>query len=102
GDLLFKNSHPWLGTGDPDNFISVLEKLLKMDAKIFIPGHGELAAKNDIELEIKYIKELLALVDAKKAKGEAADTVTLSDISPEFRDWDGLCFMWNVDSLFKR
>jgi cyclase len=102
GDLLFKNSHPWLGAGEPENFISVLEKLLNMDVKIFIPGHGELAVKNDIELEIKYIKELLSLVDAKKAKGETSDTVSLNDISPEFLDWDDLCFMWNVDFLFKR
>jgi hypothetical protein len=61
-----------------------------------------LAVKNDIELEIKYIKELLSLVDAKKAKGETSDTVSLNDISPEFLDWDDLCFMWNVDFLFKR
>ena len=88
--------------GDPENFISILEKLLNMDVEIFIPGHGEPAAKSDIELEIKYIKGLIALVDAKKTKGETADTVTLRDISPEFRDWDGLCFVWNIDYLFKR
>ena len=102
GDLLFKHSHPWLGTGDPENFVKVLEELLRMDAEIFIPGHGELASKSDIELEIKYIKELLALVETKKAKGEAADTVTLQDLSPEFRDWDSLCFLWNIDYFFKR
>ncbi len=102
GDLLFESFHPWLGTGDPENFISILGKLLDMDIEIFIPGHGVIATKSDIELEIKYIKELIALVDEKKAKGETADTVTLYDISPEFRDWDGLCFKWNVDFLFKR
>jgi glyoxylase-like metal-dependent hydrolase (beta-lactamase superfamily II) len=102
GDLLFKHSHPWLGTGNSENLIKILEKLLNMDAEIFIPGHGDLAAKSDIELEIKYIKEILSMVEAKKAKGEAADTVSLQDLSPEFRDWDGLCFLWNINYLFKR
>lgn len=102
GDLLFQHSHPWLGTGDPENFIKVLEDLLKLDVEIFVPGHGALAVKSDIEAEIRYIRELLALVEAKKAKGETAEAVSLQDLSPEFRDWDGLCFPWNIDFLFNR
>jgi glyoxylase-like metal-dependent hydrolase (beta-lactamase superfamily II) len=102
GDLLFKDSHPWLGTGAPEKLIDVLEELLQLDVEVFISGHGDLGTKSDIRLEIKYIKELLALVEAKKAKGDTADMVNLKDISPQFKDWSGLSFPRNINYLFRR
>ncbi|MHA1350128.1 MAG: MBL fold metallo-hydrolase [Promethearchaeota archaeon] len=64
GDLLFARSDPWLGSGDPDGWISVIDKLLDMNFTTVVPGHGTLASKKEFSLEKKYIREIIQL--AKK------------------------------------
>src|SRR5262245_4304219 len=41
GDLLFHGRFPWLGDCDFDGWIAALDRVLAMDLKIIIPGHGE-------------------------------------------------------------
>lgn len=102
GDLLFKKMHPWIGTGVPENYIKALEFLLSLDVDTFIPGHGEISTKEEVRLQIQYIKELLALADKAKQTGMPEHSFSLEDISKVFRDWDGLCYSWNLDFLMKR
>jgi len=61
GDLLFARSDPWLGSGDPDGWISVIDKLLDMNFTTVVPGHGTLASKKEFSLEKKYIREIIQL-----------------------------------------
>jgi len=56
GDLLFANRDPWLGSGDPDGWVKVIEnELLNFDFKVVVPGHGNLASKEEFVKEKKYI-----------------------------------------------
>lgn len=100
GDLLFKGMHPWLGKGEPEPFLRALHGIMNTDNSIFVPGHGALAEKEDIVLEIQYIHELMELVKSKRSRDEKDYSV--GELSPVFRSWDGLCFSWNIKFLIGR
>lgn len=102
GDLLFSKSHPWIGTGIPENYIKALESLLELEAEVYIPGHGGISSKEDVRLQIQYIKEILALAAQAVEAGNTDKMFTLEDISEVFRGWNSLCFSWNMDFLMKR
>ncbi|MFX1316934.1 MAG: MBL fold metallo-hydrolase, partial [Promethearchaeota archaeon] len=59
GDLLFARTDPWLGSGDPEGWKSVIDDILELDFKIVIPGHGELASKKEFSLQKDYITEIV-------------------------------------------
>ncbi len=40
GDLFFHGRFPWLGDCDLDGWIAALDRVLKMDMKTVVPGHG--------------------------------------------------------------
>lgn len=100
GDLLFAESHPWLGSGNPEKFINILEEISNYDIKHFVPGHGRLSSKDDVLLQIQYINEILQLVKTKKSVDE--NDYSIDELSPIFRDWRSLCFSWNIKSLIER
>lgn len=100
GDLLFNQSHTWLGSGNPEKFLEVLEDILRKDAEIFVPGHGRVACRADVSAEIQYINELLHLVKRKNSLN--AQDYSIKDLSPMFREWKSLCFQWNIDFLLGR
>ena len=51
GDLLFARMDPWLGSGDPEGWISANDELLTFDFKVAVPGHGDLASKEEFSME---------------------------------------------------
>ncbi len=100
GDLLFSSSHPWIGSGNPEGLIEALEELSSLDIEYFVPGHGRLAAKEDIFLQIKYIKEMIQLVEDNESLD--AEEFSLEMLSPEFQKLESLCFNWNLQFLIGR
>lgn len=101
GDLLVIGGHPWLGNGEPEGFIGILEELTESDMEYFVPGHGDrVGTKDDVSRLIRYIREIMALVESKKGLEGAAFSV--EELSPEFREWHSLCFNWNIEFLRKR
>lgn len=100
GDLLFAESHPWLGSGNPEKLKSILEELHNYNIEYFVPGHGRLSTKNEVLLQIQYINEVLQLVQRKNSLDEK--DYSLNDISPVFRQWNSLCFSWNIKFLLER
>ncbi len=65
GDTVFSNGsfgRTDLPTGDIENLVESLKKLLTLDIDILCPGHGDILIKNakePIELALKYAEELL-------------------------------------------
>ncbi|NVM36862.1 MAG: MBL fold metallo-hydrolase [Candidatus Lokiarchaeota archaeon] len=99
GDLLFARRDPWLGSGDPEGWISVNEELLALDFKVTVPGHGELASKEEFSLESKYIKEILELVKKKIDAGEDPTQIKMEDFSKEIQSWKSPILEWNIKFL---
>jgi glyoxylase-like metal-dependent hydrolase (beta-lactamase superfamily II) len=65
GDLLFADlDDSWAPnetgrfyTVDPPNLYKILESLIKKDIEIYIPGHGELSTKNEVQMNMDFIKK---------------------------------------------
>jgi glyoxylase-like metal-dependent hydrolase (beta-lactamase superfamily II) len=81
-DLLFVGCHPYLADGDPDAWVTILDKVLKMDIDVFLPGHGPVGNRDDVTLLIEYIHTLRDLVISHPS----SDGVEL-EIPAHFRDW---------------
>ncbi|MFW9876334.1 MAG: MBL fold metallo-hydrolase [Candidatus Thorarchaeota archaeon] len=99
GDLLFARSDPWLGSGDPEGWLSVIEELLTLDFKVTIPGHGKLASKEEFSLERQYIKEIIELVKKKIDTGEDPTQIRKEDFSKELQSWKSPILEWNLNFL---
>jgi len=96
GDLLFARSDPWLGSGDPDGWISVIDKLLDMNFTTVVPGHGTLASKKEFSLEKKYIREIIQLA---KIHLKTGDPIKREDFSSDLKKWTSPVLQWNIDFL---
>ena len=96
GDLLFARSDPWLGSGDPEGWISVIDKLLAMNFTTVVPGHGTLASKKEFSLEKKYIREIIQLA---KNHLKTGDPIKREDFSSDLKKWTSPVLQWNIDFL---
>ena len=96
GDLLFARSDPWLGSGDPDGWISVIDKILAMKFATVVPGHGNLASKKEFSLEKKYIREIIQLA---KNHLKTGDPIKREDFSSDLKKWASPVLQWNIDFL---
>jgi glyoxylase-like metal-dependent hydrolase (beta-lactamase superfamily II) len=96
GDLLFARSDPWLGSGDPDGWISVIDKILAMNFATVVPGHGNLASKKEFSLEKKYIREIIQLA---KNHLKTGDPIKREDFSSDLKKWTSPVLQWNIDFL---
>jgi len=100
GDLLFANVDPWLGSGDPAGWVSLIdEELLKLDFKVVVPGHGKLASKEEFELEKKYIEEIMDLTKNRCNSGEDITQIKRDDFSKELQSWKSPILEWNLNFL---
>jgi len=99
GDLLFAREDPWLGSGDPEGWISVNDEIMTLDFKVVVPGHGELASKEQFSLENKYIKEILDLVKKRIDAGEDPTQLKREDFSDELQSFDSQLLEWNLNFL---
>ena len=48
GDLFFHGRFPWLGDCDLNGWIAALDRVLKLDVKTVVPGHGVTATLKEV------------------------------------------------------
>lgn len=60
GDLLCVEMHPWMGHGDPDRWIEILDELETLDVDPFVPGHGRVATVDDVRALREHLRAFLA------------------------------------------
>ncbi len=99
GDLLFARSDPWIGSGDPERWISVNNEIMTLDFKVAVPGHGDLSSKEEFSLENKYIKEILELVKKRIDMGEDPTLIKREDFSNELQSWKSPVLEMNINFL---
>jgi len=58
GDLIFAETFPWAGdpTADPDQWIQTFKEMLEMDIETYVPGHGPLCTKDEIEIQLSWFQ----------------------------------------------
>lgn len=63
---------PFLDTANPDGWSAALDRLMKIDAKLVVPGHGEPMQPADLATYNKAFKALLACARSKRASAECS------------------------------
>lgn len=82
GDLVFIGRDPLIHRikgGSSTGLIKTLENLLRLDAERYVPGHGNIATKGDIEAEKKSLQE-----KQEKIKSLVKEGKSLDDVKKEF------------------
>jgi cyclase len=102
GDLFFNNAIPNVQDASVLQWMKTLEEVLKLSTDKFIPGHGPVGAKKDVESFLHYLEELKALVQPYVDRGDGMDQA-LNDIQmpAKYSSWQfPNFFQSNVQKMF--
>jgi glyoxylase-like metal-dependent hydrolase (beta-lactamase superfamily II) len=83
GDLVFRSRIPFVGDADSRHWITALDELMTMEAKVVVPGHGPMTDEplKDMKLTRDY------LVYLREAMGRAAQDLLPFDEAYKETDW---------------
>ncbi|WIG61638.1 MAG: hypothetical protein OJF49_004386 [Ktedonobacterales bacterium] len=100
GDLLFVKSHPWMGDGDPEEWIRILDHVETLDLRTLVPGHGPVGTLEDCARVRQYIRDSLAAVRDAMRAGTSADELIRQPVPTAYAAWDGSeTYRWNMRFL---
>lgn len=104
GDLGFFQSQPFMVYGDPPGWLARLEEMAGWEVEVFVPGHGPVGSKEDLELEAAYIRAIEELVFRVHNEGGSEEDALKQKLPPPFDSWQaiGQRFEANIRSSFKR
>jgi cyclase len=69
GDLFLNNSCPAMDDGDMENWIAALDHILILPVEHVVPGHFEMATKNEVQFFRDYLADLRDQVRRMHAQG---------------------------------
>lgn len=75
GDLFLTNSCPAMDDSDMENWIAALDQMLALPLERVVPGHFELATKNELQHFRNYLADLRDQVARMHANGLSLDRV---------------------------
>ncbi|MGZ4135379.1 MAG: MBL fold metallo-hydrolase, partial [Tumebacillaceae bacterium] len=87
GDLVTVGYHPFLGAGQPWEWLTILERVLELDIETVISGHGVVGTREHIELTHEYVAHLIELVEAAVERGETLEQVLSMPIPERYATW---------------
>jgi cyclase len=59
GDLVVVASHPWVGDGDVEHWVEILDAFEARRPRVIVPGHGPVGSVGDIPPLRRYLEGLL-------------------------------------------
>jgi len=74
GDLFFKDAIPNIQDAEILKWMETLKKILQLDADRFVPGHGLVGNRHDVEIFLNYFENLRDLVEPYVTGGEGVET----------------------------
>lgn len=102
GDILFIEGTPVMWAGPVSNWLAACERILELEARTIVPGHGPVTDASGIRDLMRYLThvrdEARRRFDAGMSDEAAADDIDISD----FRDWgDPERIAVNVATLYR-
>jgi glyoxylase-like metal-dependent hydrolase (beta-lactamase superfamily II) len=73
GDLFFHNAIPNVQDARILKWMETLRNLLKLEADMFVPGHGPVGDRKAVEAFLRYFEELKASVESAVARGDSLE-----------------------------
>lgn len=102
-DLLFVEAHPFLSEGDPVVLVDTLNKLIQFDADVYIPGHGPIGGKADMQAMIAYVEDCLDAVNGMIKLGVDPEQIAGIEVPQKYSGW--VCphfYPENLKSIYER
>jgi len=88
GDLFFNEAIPNVQDASLLPWATTLEQVLKLDADKFVPGHGAVGSRKEVEEFRGYFKELQSLVKEAVDRGDTMEQVTKDlTVPPKFSSY---------------
>jgi cyclase len=102
GDLFFNEAIPNVQDASMLQWIKTLQEVLKLDADKFVPGHGPVGSRKDVENFLDYFEELKALVEPAVSRGDSVEQASREILVPkEFSSYQFQSFFpSNVQKMF--
>lgn len=75
GDLFSNGALPNTQDAYLLDWMKTLEQVLKLDAKTYVPGHGRIGTRRDVERFLAYLQELKAMVEPAVRRGDTVEQV---------------------------
>ena len=82
GDLFFNEAIPNVQDASMLEWIKTLEAILKLDADQFVPGHGPVGSRKDVEKFLAYFQDLQSLVQSAVDRGDSIEQATRDIVAP--------------------
>lgn len=102
GDLVLVNNHAWMGHGNPNAWLSILEKMEAFTVREIVPGHGPVGTYEDIQSMKAYIGDMLQFVSEMKEQGKSAEQLITMPILETYKNLEGPNFYeWNINFLYE-
>ncbi|NIV35882.1 MAG: hypothetical protein GWN58_42465 [Anaerolineae bacterium] len=102
-DLLFIGHQPYLGGGDPDRMIRILEDVSDLAPRLLVPGHGPVGTPGALQVMGQYVSTLDGLARDMVERGEPEAKIDEMAIPEPFDDWLFASFFpVNMHFLYQR
>jgi cyclase len=86
GDLFLTNSCPAMDEGDMENWIAALDQMLDLPVEHVVPGHFELATKNELRHFRNYLAALRNQVKRMRGNGLRLQQVQKALVLSDYKD----------------
>jgi cyclase len=102
-DLLFIGHQPYLGGGDPDRLLHILEAVSALAPKLLVPGHGPVGTAESLTAMGQYVRTLDGLARKMVEDGKAEESIEAMAIPEPYDDWLFAAFFpVNMHFLYQR
>lgn len=102
GDLVLVNNHAWMGHGNPNAWLSILEKMEAFTVREIVPGHGPVGTYEDIQSMKAYIGDMLQFISEMKEQGKSAEQLIAMPILETYKNLEGTnVYEWNINFLYE-
>jgi glyoxylase-like metal-dependent hydrolase (beta-lactamase superfamily II) len=87
GDLFLTNCSPAMDDGDMENWIAALDSILALPAETFVPGHFQVASKQQVRRFRDYLGALRSQVESMFRAGKSLPEVQAGLKMKEYEDF---------------
>lgn len=103
GDLLWVETHPWAGDGNPDEWVNIIYRLKALDPETVVPGHGTVTTFEYARIFARYLTFVCDIVNQAEASSTAIVKLAETPIPPQYADWSSADeFRMSLEALGKR